>query len=190
MIQDSSFVCNTRQLYDAYSPKTPVYMMNYHFLADYKQGYAVHGSDLIPTFYSATMDLQALLCKLPTLFVDFLRLYIQRYARSYQSYLTSHALYGNPNQGARHGAAKVKWAPAGTSADGNFVQNVMEPYLPSKTDIALRKPFFRIAARDVLNTDDVCSFWSGVASQVMLAQNASGPEGLLTVQTSGSAWEL
>src|SRR5271154_1170730 len=50
LIRDSTFTCNTRQLYEAYKPRsTGLYMLQYDFLAS--KNYALHGSDLLPTFW-------------------------------------------------------------------------------------------------------------------------------------------
>ena len=159
--------------------------MNYNFLAD--RGYAVHGSDLLPTFFTKTMDFADLLCNLPGWLAKVVKLGFQTFSSSYQSYLTSHALYGDPNAGAQHGAAQVEWPLANTSADGNHVQNVMEPYLPG---FPYRLSWFRIASQDELNTRDVCSFWTAIALNIMDAQSVSQLGDLLTVQTPDSVGEL
>ena len=187
VIQDSTFVCNTRQLFDAYSSRSrsssSVYMMNYHFLAKYNL--AVHGSDLIPTFFTETMDFRALLCNFT--FSGVVKDSMTKFASSYQSYLTSHALYGNPNNGTTGGAKKVRWQPAKTSTDGNFVQKILEPYLPL---IPALEPWFRLAGQDELNTRQICSFWTEVASEIMEAEHISQSGNLLTVQDPKSVGEL
>ncbi|MCJ1400586.1 hypothetical protein MMC11_003792 [Xylographa trunciseda] len=180
VIQDSTFVCNTRQLFNAYSQiNTPVYMMNYHFLAN--EGKAVHASDLLPTFYNKDMDVAALLCNWPAWIVNsIIKPNIAAYARSYASYLTSYTIFGNPNEGASGGAAKVHWPPATTSADGNYVQNVLEPYWAGEIP---GKPWFRLATQDTINTKDVCGYWDKVAQQIMSAPGVASPVAdLLTVQ--------
>ena len=179
LIRDSTFVCNTRQLYDAYHKNSLVYMMNYRFLAN--KGLAVHGSDLLPTFFTKTMSFKELLCR-----SNAIKFLFATFARSYQSYLTSHALYGNPNPGAHHGAADVEWPTASTGVDGNYVQGVMEPYLSEN----LSPPWFRVARNDPLNSRDICSFWTGIASDIMSAKSESQMEELLTIQTPESVGEL
>ncbi|MCJ1312563.1 hypothetical protein MMC25_006237 [Agyrium rufum] len=115
LIGDSSFVCNTRQLFGAYSKVgIDVYMMSYSFLSQHNS--SVHGSDLLPTFYTRSMDLKFLI---PNWAIRVLvRPSMLNYSTAYQSYLTSHALYGNPNKGARHGAAKVNWPLATNDESG------------------------------------------------------------------------
>ncbi|MCJ1387651.1 hypothetical protein MMC18_000494 [Xylographa bjoerkii] len=187
VIQDSTFVCNTRQLFDAYSKiRTPVYMMNYYFLAHY--GKAVHASDLLPTFYNKDMDVAALLCKWPAWLVDnIIKPNIAHYARSYISYLTSYAIFGNPNDGASRGAHRVKWPAASTSTDGNFVQNVLEPYLPDDTVL---DPWFRIVNVDTINTRDVCGYWNDVALKIMNSPGVASPANPLAVQDQEVELEL
>lgn len=101
--------------------------MNYRFLAgtdeESAKSHAVHGSDLIPTSFSHKMDFQALLCDVFGPKASVVKKAILPVL------LTSHALYSNPNPGARNGAARVPWPVANTSEEGNYVQHVMEPYL-------------------------------------------------------------
>ena len=182
IIQDSTFVCNTRQLFDAYSNiNTPVYMMNYHFLA--KSGHAVHGSDLLPTFYNKQMNIAALLCSWK-LTAPVIKALIAPYAKSYQSYLTSFSIFGNPNTGSSGGAHKVNWPVANASADGNFVQNVLEPYY---SDLP---PYFRLAKVDTLNTAETCGYWNGVAQKIMDAPGIAAPTDQLTMQDQEVQHEL
>jgi carboxylesterase type B len=105
LIRDSTFTCNTRQLYEAYKDRPiDLYMMQYDFLAS--ENYALHASDLLPTFWNVQMDTAKL-------FEDLLHLSPLRakpaafafdhsgYAPAYQSTFTSHAVFGDPNT-ARH----------------------------------------------------------------------------------------
>ncbi|KAI9713166.1 MAG: hypothetical protein M1820_001151 [Bogoriella megaspora] len=84
-VRDSSFTTNTRFVTEAYAGKT--YNMQYSVTPGW------HATDLIPLFLHPSVDVQVLN---ETLAVPLLPI-IGSYAKTYQSYFTSHARTGNPN---------------------------------------------------------------------------------------------
>ena len=197
IIQQSLFVCNTRQLFNAYSriqkPKpVPVYMMHYRFLEDFNGHHlAVHGSDLLPTFYESKMDMADLLCNwdFEQIVNGIIKRYIDTYSRAYNSYLTSHAISGDPNTFRTNGAAKVDWKPATTDVDGEYVQCVLEPYTPTYWELP-DNPYFRLSPVDMLNTKTICGYWEEIVQEILNIYTAAPSMSRLTVQDREVAQEL
>lgn len=163
VIRDSSFTCNTRQLFDAYYPLgKPVYMVNYHFLGNL--GKATHASDLLPTFSNKDLNMTNLVAncvktKFPKI-AQVIGAYMQnKFAPAYQSYFKSHAIYGDPSTAGQGLAQKVKWTPA--TLDGQeYVQNVLQPYYnPLGTPFTLTK--------DTITGKSTCDFWTQLAADLM-----------------------
>ena len=183
LINNVSFTCNTRQLFDAYNGKIDTYMMNYHFLAKYDA--AVHASDLLPTFCNDDTPVSELLqhcLHIPSPRADVIGRYMRKtFAPDYQSYFKSHAIHGNPNDGAKGFAKKTKWQPSTTRADDNHdhVRNVMQPRYPG----IVGNPF-QIADLDPNNIATSCGFWNEVAAEIMKAVEPLMPEPLLMIQDS------
>lgn len=187
LIRDSSFTCNTRQLFDAYKNKTNVYMMNYHFLHDLHLlnqniNLAIHASDLLPTFFNQDVDVVGILEKchsIPRRLAKLAAGFVNIFAPAYQSYLKSHAITGDPNTYSRFPADSVKWPPATTDPSDKHdkVKKVMEPILGI--------PPFRIAPEDPINTASICDFWNKIAADIMKTIDTQENEtSLLTVQGS------
>lgn len=150
MIQDSTFVCNTRQMYDAYNSHLDVYMMNYWF--GFKA--AKHASDLLPTFWDGTSNiahfLEKYLC-LPD--ADKIAGFMKFMAPTYQSYLADLATSGDPNKHQK----ERPWKTAIVSADGNSLENVL---------LVQTSNFFQPDYTDPLNTHDICAFWTDVSANI------------------------
>lgn len=125
LIRDSSFTCDTRQLFDVYHDKS--WMMNYNFLGN--MNLAVHASDLLPTFCNKDTDVKGrLICAGRTpIEAGLAAKYINTFSQAYLSYLKSHAIHGDPNIGAIGQAKNVSWTTPTTSEDGIYAQNVMQP---------------------------------------------------------------
>lgn len=188
LIRDAAFTCNTRQLFDAYSSKIPTWMMNYHFLAAYDA--AVHASDLLPTFCNDDLNVAKLLsncANVPWVEAKIIGPYIRKtFAHEYQSFLKSHAIYGDPNKGAQGGAKKVEWPVATTSSADNHdhVMNVMQPYYPTTG------PPFQILGQDPNNTATSCEFWNHIAGEIMDIVGKHQQESSLVVQDVESLPEV
>jgi hypothetical protein len=158
VIRDSTFTCNTRFAHDAYAA-TPakLYMMAYN-LPDRFNSH--HGSDLLPTFWYARLDVAAFLEKYLCLGewrAGLAAVAMQWRASYYQSYLASFAVFGDPSDPNAHGSGS-HWAPATTAAPPH--------------DDALRKVLrFGLWDSDAdyvddANTHSICNFWVDVAYNV------------------------
>ena len=160
LIRDSTFTCNTRQLYDAYKGKA--YMMQYSFPAPYSDE-AQHATDLLPTFVHKYTNISALLEKFvkpPPFFLELTASYIRHMHDQYVKYLGSYAMWGNPNT-AREWGTPV-WSFATDS--GNLVQQVMKVKLGTLGPIP-SGPYFE-AISDSINTQQSCQFWTDAAVKV------------------------
>ena len=181
LIRDASFTCNTRQLFDAYKGKINTWMMNYHFLANFDA--AVHASDLLPTFCNNDTPVSKLLqdcLHIPAGKANLIGPYMRKiFSPNYLSYLKSHAIHGNPNDGAKGLAKKTKWQPSTTRPDDNHdhVRDVMQPRYPDIFGNA-----FEVVDKDPNNTATSCGFWNDVAAEIMAVVGPHKPESLLTVQ--------
>jgi carboxylesterase type B len=135
-VGDSTFHCNTRWIASGYSNKT--YMLEYSRMG------GQHGTDILAMFIG-TKTIVAAAQNIDTTFPDF--------AKSYQSYLLSHARTGDPN------TYRLKSGPSPTvpwekvkSPDHDF--NVVE---------AGPNGFSTI--QDKINSKKVCDFWQNLFAQ-------------------------
>lgn len=157
VIRDSVFTCNTRQIYEAYKNRSiGLYMMQYDFLAS--KNAALHGSDLLPSFWNGEMDtakmFEALLHIDPTpaqaaaWAFDHLG-----YAPAYQSYFASHAVSGDPNSARR-------W---NTKPWNNATDNGLEVTDVMETHFSVVFNYFDGTTVDHINTRASCDFWTEMA---------------------------
>lgn len=182
IIRDSSFTCNTRQLFNAYnSSNVETYMIFYSFLSI--AGAATHASDLIPTFVNQYTDVKTFIkecaegaaAKLGAgIVAKYLRTQL---APAFQSYLISHAVFGDPNKAAVQAASQVHWKPARTRAtdQGEHIFEVL-----TVNDLPV-KGVFSSGQRDDINVASVCNFWDNVALAIMDkygSANATTPGGV------------
>lgn len=146
IIRDLSFTCNTRLLYDAYHMEADTYMMQYDVL------FAHHGFDALPLFWSTEFDLTAYLASQTndTISPCVLGAVVNGLAPSYQSYLASHAIHGDPNTGKQ--TDTPQWNPA--TNDSNFINQVMQ---------VGRWANFNPNFQDGINTNQACDFWKEAA---------------------------
>ena len=165
VIRDAVFTCNTRLLYDAYQVKSgvPTYMMQYSLFQVEKR--AVHGNDLLSTFWNSYVDytksLRACFDVNLVLACAIARI-LKNFAPPYQSYLASHAVTGDPNKNAVDEAKAHNWQAASVTA-GNLTNVVNADGQGSFfTDIT-----------DAINSATTCDFWKGIAAAI---QPASGKE--------------
>jgi len=168
IIQDSSFICNTRAIFDAYKDVSPVYMMQYDFLQ--VLGAAQHATDLLPTFFNTDVN--------QTEFVAFLAnasnswtieaqqffYRLQALAPEFQPYLASFAATGVPEPGATRPQA---WSPASLNARGE-VTDVLQVGLGILGD-------FTNTTTDAQNTEKICGFWANMSDWLTQAAPAPGP---------------
>ncbi len=93
-LRDSCFVCNVRYLTEAYGDSS-VWNMQYSVTPGW------HGSDLLPTFYTAkgltAASIDSWLEDLATLLVPAVGLLLSGLSRAMQSYFASFVTTGNPN---------------------------------------------------------------------------------------------
>ncbi len=154
VIQDLSFTCNTRNLFDSYPEIS--YMMEYAFPLP---ALAVHASDLIPLFANSKVEAVALLELSGVepwqaqLYGEMLTSYI---SPRYQSYLASFALAGDPN--ALPFDPSLTWPVADGSE--NKVSNVMRVQAPLG-----QEPF--VLASDDQNSKNKCDFWTKIAQSIV-----------------------
>ncbi|KAL0930590.1 carboxylesterase family protein [Colletotrichum truncatum] len=155
VIQDSSFTCNTRDLFDSYSTRS--YMMEYAYPL---RILAYHASDLIPLFSNNIQQVLDLLSKiLKNSF--FAKVYAKvlegLIASRYKAYFASFALTGDPNN--LRSTARVFWPVADGSQDQ--LSDVMEVRSPGLIHSA-----FHLTSDDQ-NSRMKCQFWNGIAQQII-----------------------
>ncbi|KAH9905108.1 Alpha/Beta hydrolase protein [Xylariomycetidae sp. FL2044] len=155
VIGDSTFYCNTRQMFDAYYPAIPVYMMMYQFGLKY----ALHATDLLPTFWTPSFNVSAFLetyvCALRGhgWIVRQLAAAMNQLAPLFQSYLADLAVSGDPSA---HTHETIAWGRATLTPDGN---NML-------AFVTQAGPFFLANQTDTQNTRQVCSFWNEVSNNI------------------------
>ena len=167
LIRDGSFTCNNWQLFQAYSDKTPTYMMEYDFEIEALGKVilpALHGTDLAPTFWNNEIIfwefLQEVASKLNKTIskteAEALALGYSLFSPHYQSYLVSNAIYGDPNQGSFQ---KHQWNTATTTviAGTTKVSNVQMARFTI--------PQFTSIVDNIVNVS-ACNFWQGVAAEI------------------------
>ncbi|KAL9110951.1 MAG: hypothetical protein Q9227_004566 [Pyrenula ochraceoflavens] len=173
LIRDSTFTCNTRQLFDAYAGKA--YMMQYSFPAP-TQPPAQHAQDLVPLFLHDNMNVTALLLFLNSAFTlpeaQQAAFFVQALSRNYKNYLASYAAYGDPN--TKKGFDAIKWPLASaTGSGGDQVGNVMEARL--KPGFSSAHWYFDVNS-DGINTKSSCLFWNKIAAMIEGVQRESEAE--------------
>lgn len=165
VIQDSSFTCNTRDLFEAYPDKS--YMMEYAFPGD---TLAYHASDLIPLFANNVDQVLGLLAKvmrskiLAKLYAKVLEGLV---ATRYKAYFASFALTGDPNAMQEH--SRLFWPVADGGKDE--LTDVLRVSRPG-----LIRPAFRLTSDDQ-NTIKTCKFWNGVARRIVELQGDGSDDG-------------
>ncbi|KAK3390106.1 carboxylesterase family protein [Podospora didyma] len=157
IIRDSSFTCNTRWLHDAY-PKANRWMMAYNFPNPVE---AVHAFDLVPLYMNTFQDAFNLIRRnapklIPDSTVSSIASGVSNVVmQTYQAYAGSFGVSGDPNPVKLPAAAAWPTAQAGT-AYGNVMG------VSNANGWAL--------GPDTKNTEGICQFWNGIATQVMAAR--------------------
>lgn len=144
LINEYAFVCNTRYLMDAYNGKT------WNFEYAIEPGY--HATDTAPLFFDYYWNIN-LFGKTYTIPIEPT---FGGFAKSYQSYLSSHARVGNPNTFRDAGShpGTVEWPRPDNSGDA--IKNVLQAH----------KLKFRVVDDGLLNRS-TCDFW------IMMTQKAT-----------------
>ncbi|KAI8963658.1 alpha/beta-hydrolase [Daldinia sp. FL1419] len=156
IIRDSSFTCNTRDLFDAYP--TVSYMIQYAFLSAEN---AFHATDVLPLFANSKDEVigavNALIKDEDTAEAYAERLYLANIPEEYQNYFAGFGLTGDPNKSPS--PPTLQWPIANGS--NNLLTDVMEVTYnwlhPSKA--------FRLVT-DNQNSNDTCSFWRDIAERL------------------------
>ena len=150
VMQDSMFVCNVRQLYNAYKGKT--YVMQY-FLPP-----MMHGSDLLPLTYRYGLDaedvLKSFVKNLDPELPDLLDRLIGPFAFTYQKYLVAHAMFGDPNR-VNHRSDKV-WNIA--NEDNGTINNALQAGVSESSP-------FDSGTDEQISTEN-CESWKEVAQKL------------------------
>jgi hypothetical protein len=154
LIRDSTFTCNTRNLYFAYYGST--YMMQYSFPAPHSAP-ALHASDLVPEFINSNTDIEALLKFLNVSDAWEGSELLGEFHDNYKKYLASFAVYGNPFIGRPRN--EPVWRLA--YGDGNEIRDVMEVRFKALAEY----PFFDTIT-DTINTGSSCDFWTKTAQKI------------------------
>ena len=175
-IQDSSFICNTRFLFDAYhgtNPATPAYMMQ--FAVGQTKGAAVHAADLFPTLWNTDVNKTDLINYLrntikvtePDIELGALFGFEKGFFPYYPAYLASFATSGRPQPDGL-----TTWSPA---VQGEQLSSVMEVSL---------WPGWNNNYVDSQKDNSICSFWRNMSYWV---ENTAKPAGLpkLLAQNEG-----
>ncbi|KND89160.1 Lipase 1 [Tolypocladium ophioglossoides CBS 100239] len=179
LIRDAAFTCNTRDLFDSYPDKS--YMMEYGFPSNAD---AYHSSDLIPLFMNNLAEAKYLLIKAgldsgnATTYAFALQNVVRK---NFQDYFASFALSGNPN--TRHPNPPVTWPIA--NGDDDQLSDVLKvkPALLPKNAFGL--------VEDDQNSKSICSFWTGIAKDIVHGQRGTNREGgSLQLQLFGASDEL
>jgi hypothetical protein len=162
VIQDLSFTCNTRNLFNSYPDIS--YMMEYAFPFP---ALAVHASDLIPLFMNSKdealklLEISGITGVEAQIYAEMLTTLV---APRYQNYFASFALAGDPN--ALPFNPTITW-PVG---DGSYdkLKNVMIVQASFGQD-----PF--VLGSDDENSKSKCDFWTNIAKSIVSgAGHASG----------------
>ncbi|VUC31024.1 unnamed protein product [Clonostachys rosea] len=158
IIAHAVFTCNTRDLATAYPGKS--YMMDYAFPAD---GLAYHGSDLVPQFVTNATETEKLLeaLDIEKYLIDVMAPLIDNAIKPvFQNYFASFGLYGSPDSlGAR-----LPWPTV--VDDGDEFSDVM------KVGLSWGSPFK--VGSDSKNSKAKCSFWSGIAKEIVASKATYG----------------
>lgn len=117
-MRDSSFTCNARYLVEAYGP-AKVWNMKY------SAGPAIHGTDLMPTFWNSAVGGSGWLSALSIL-MPFLGLWISGFSSALQSYWVSYVTTGDPNTNRRVWNVPPTAAWGHPTPSGERIGGVME----------------------------------------------------------------
>ncbi|KAG9185771.1 hypothetical protein G6011_07102 [Alternaria panax] len=164
VLRDSTFVCNTRQIYNAFHNDSTVYT------AKFEMPPAQHGFDMFAIIWKNGLRISDLVKKaaekVPDFLLDFVDSIWVGFAPRFQRYYVGHALTGNPNYNKI--SNQPEWEP--TVDDGNELTNSMGMGLYPGT----RHPFFK-SGKDAQSSTENCAFWDEVAKKISVLEKESTP---------------
>lgn len=169
IIAHGVFTCNTRDLATAYPDNT--WMMEYEFPGE---GFAYHGSDLVPEFMTSEEEAKAMLIALGIeenmagFFANSLNNLI-RYP--YQNYFASFGAYGEPNT-----IPNQRFWP-NVDGSGDEFADVLQAKLGWTSALS-----FSLTS-DKKNSKAICSFWQGIAKDIVKAKRTYGDEQAAYLET-------
>lgn len=154
VLRDSTFVCNKRQIYNAYHNASTVYTARYEIPP------AQHGFDLFAIVWNSEVEIRDLLKNafLPAWILDVIDSFWGYLASKYHLYFAGHALSGDPNY-LMHGR-NLQWEP--TEDDGKEFTNSLRIGL---TYVDPSHPLYNIG-RDQQSSTENCAFWDEVAAEI------------------------
>ena len=168
VIRDSSFTCNTRYLFDAYSSSSSVYMMDYEFFANPSipgvPPLAFHGADLLPLFYFKGIDTVAIWTQVSKSYPQVTQAQVNQFMNlvgmlspGYQRYFVSLAVSGDGDPNTFNKILQPTWSVATVNGDtslGNVNQVFLDPPLSD----------FHTHSTDNINIENPwCSFWANMS---------------------------
>lgn len=163
VLRDSTFVCNTRQIYNAFHNDSTVYT------ARFDMPPAQHGFDMFALIWHRGVDVSELLKnasdKIPDLLFVLFDQFWPHFAPRFQAYFAGHAIAGDPNWLGRRG---LNWEP--TVDDGNELTNSLKMGLYTSHD----HPLFN-SGRDAQNSMENCAFWDEIAKDISALEKKSAP---------------
>ena len=178
-IANSSFLCNTRFLIDAYQPTTPTFALDYEFgmkVLGTVYNASTHASDLLPLWRNSGTNYTTLLeclAKLKPVYAKAVNALInQAVAPPMQIYFVNQAVSNKP------GTSPFPWSPAGfapcPNGNGTCVAHVM------RTETL--QTWINHNTIDPLTSSAFCNFWAAVAKNMTGLEKksqelaAKGPE--------------
>jgi carboxylesterase type B len=155
VLRDSTFVCNKRQIYNAFHNDSSVYT------AKFEMPPAQHGFDMFAIIWHYSVSVSDLIKyaapKVPDYLLNIFDSIWPAFAPRYQKYFAGHALTGDPNYLISH--HYVTWER--TVDDGNRLTNSM---MMGRL-IATNPPFFKLS-QDPQSSTENCAFWDEVANDI------------------------
>jgi carboxylesterase type B len=165
VLRDSTFVCNTRQIYNAFHNDSTVYT------AKFEMPPAQHGFDMFALIWHRDVAVSELLKnaseKIPDFILDIFDNIWPRFAPRFQNYFAGHALAGDPNYPYHRGG--LEWKP--TVDDGNELTNSLKMGLMYPN---YAHPFFT-SGKDAQNSMENCAFWDEIAKDISTLGEKSAP---------------
>ncbi|KAF1808072.1 alpha/beta-hydrolase [Eremomyces bilateralis CBS 781.70] len=155
LIRDSTFVCNVRFISAAYACQNCTTPSSSVYNVQYSRSPGTHGSDVLATFFNPSGELSRLSTLDPSL---------ASFAASYQSYLTSHAMTGDPN---------TYRLPNSTAS---WPEVTVEPTLRNVLDAG--NPGFSLIS-DNQTTADVCDFWLDIQAAMTSLGGYAPPDSVV-----------
>ena len=152
VLRDSTFVCNKRQIYNAFHNTSTVYTARYEIPP------AQHGFDLFAIVWNSEIEVRDLLkyALLPEWVLDALDSFWGYMATQYHRYFAGHALVGDPNIFRQ----RLRWEP--TEDDGNYFTNSLKIGM---SYVGNGHPLYALG-RDRQSSTENCAFWDEIAAEI------------------------